>query len=32
MALNERNFSETYKITPPVSLMIPKKGAPLKDK
>ena len=32
LALNERNFSVTYKITPPVSLFIPKKGAPLKEK
>ena len=32
LALNEVNFSTTYKITPPVSLLIPRKGAPLKDK
>ncbi len=32
LALNERNFSETYKITPPVPLFITKKGAPLKDR
>ncbi len=32
LALNERNFSEAYKITPPVPLSIPRKGSPLKDK
>ena len=32
LALNERNFSQIHKITPPVSLFIPKKGAPLKGK
>jgi S-adenosylmethionine hydrolase len=32
LALNERNFSQTHKITPPVSLFIPKKGAPAKGK
>jgi S-adenosylmethionine hydrolase len=30
LALNERNFSVTYKITPPASLLIQKKGAPIK--
>lgn len=32
LALNERSFSATYKITPPVSLFIPKKGEPIKGK
>jgi S-adenosylmethionine hydrolase len=32
LALNERNFSIAYKITPPVPLFIPKKGAPIKGK
>ncbi len=32
LALNERSFSVAYKITPPVSLFIPKKGAPIKGK
>jgi S-adenosylmethionine hydrolase len=32
LALNERNFSVVYKITPPVPLFIPKKGAPIKGK
>ncbi len=32
LALNERNFSATYKITPPASLFIPKKGAPIKGR
>jgi hypothetical protein len=32
LALNERNFSATYKITPSATLFIPKKGSPLKDK
>jgi S-adenosylmethionine hydrolase len=32
LALNQRNFSQTHKITPPVSLFIPKRGAPLKGK
>jgi hypothetical protein len=32
LALNERNFSAVYKITPPVPLFIPKKGAPIKGK
>src|SRR5208282_2867442 len=32
LALNERNFSVAYKITPPVPLFIPKKGAPIKGK
>jgi S-adenosyl-L-methionine hydrolase (adenosine-forming) len=30
IALNERNFSQIHKITPPVPLAIPKKGAPMK--
>ena len=32
LALNERNFSQVHKITPPVTISIPKKGAPLKGK
>jgi S-adenosylmethionine hydrolase len=32
LALNQRNFSVVQKITPPVSLFIPKKGAPIKGK
>lgn len=32
LALNERNFSVVNKITPPVPLFIPKKGASLKGK
>ena len=32
LALNERSFSIVNKITPPVPLFIPKKGAPLKGK
>jgi len=32
LALNERNFSQVHKITPPVSLFVPKKGAPIKGK
>jgi S-adenosylmethionine hydrolase len=32
LALNERNFSQVHKITPPVSLFIPKKGAAIKAK
>jgi len=32
LALNERNFSQLHKITPPVSLSIPKKGAPIRGK
>ncbi len=32
LALNERNFSQVNKISPPVSLFIPKKGASLKGK
>jgi hypothetical protein len=32
LALNERSFSVAYKITPPVPLFIPKKGAPIKGK
>jgi hypothetical protein len=32
LALNEHNFSQAHKITPPVPLFIPKKGAPLKGK
>ena len=30
LAINERNFSQVHKIAPPVSLFIPKKGAPVK--
>ena len=32
LALNERNFSVAYKITPPVPLFIPRKGSPIKGK
>jgi S-adenosylmethionine hydrolase len=32
LALNERDLSAKYKITPPVSLFIPKKGQPIKGK
>ena len=32
LALNERDFSKTHNITPPVPVSIPKKGAPLKGK
>lgn len=32
LALNERNFSQIHKMTPPVSLFIPKKGAVLRGK
>jgi S-adenosylmethionine hydrolase len=32
MALNERNFSQVYKITPPVSLFIPRKGASIRGR
>jgi S-adenosylmethionine hydrolase len=32
LALNERNFSQVHKITPPVPLSIPKKGAPIRGK
>ena len=32
LAVNQRNFSVVYKITPPVPLFIPKKGAPIKGK
>lgn len=32
LALNQRNFSLVHKITPPVSLFIAKKGAPIKGK
>ena len=32
MALNEQNFSQVHKITPPVSIFIPKKGVPIKGK
>ena len=32
LALNQRNFSVVNKITPPASLFIPKKGAPIKGK
>jgi S-adenosylmethionine hydrolase len=32
LAVNQRNFSVTYKITPAVSLFIPRKGAPIRGK
>jgi S-adenosylmethionine hydrolase len=32
LALNQGNFSQAHKITPPASLFIPKKGAPSKGK
>jgi S-adenosylmethionine hydrolase len=32
MALNERNLSQVYKITPPVSLFIPRKGASIRGR
>lgn len=32
MALNQRNFSQVNKITPPGTISIPKKGVPLKGK
>jgi S-adenosylmethionine hydrolase len=32
LALNERDLSAKYKIIPPVSLFIPKKGTPIKEK
>lgn len=32
LALNERNFSQIHKITPPVALFIPEKGMPVKGK
>jgi S-adenosylmethionine hydrolase len=32
MALNQRNFSQVNKITPPGKIFIPKKGGPLKGK
>jgi S-adenosylmethionine hydrolase len=32
LALNQRNFSQVYKITPPVLVFIPKKGAPVKGR
>jgi len=31
LALNERNFSQVHKITPPVPLTIPKKNAPMRS-
>jgi S-adenosylmethionine hydrolase len=30
LALNQRNFSQVNKITPPGTLFIPRKGAPIK--
>jgi S-adenosylmethionine hydrolase len=30
LALNERNFSQVYKISPPGTISIPRKGAPIK--
>jgi S-adenosylmethionine hydrolase len=32
LALNQGNFSQVHKIAPPVSLFVPKKGAPAKGK
>jgi S-adenosylmethionine hydrolase len=32
LALNQANFSQVHKITPPVSVFIPKKGAPMQSK
>jgi S-adenosylmethionine hydrolase len=32
LAINQGNFSQVHKITPPVSLFIPKKGAPIKGR
>jgi len=32
LAVNQGNFSQLHKVTPPVSLFIPKKGAPVKSK
>jgi S-adenosylmethionine hydrolase len=32
IAINERNFSQVYKITPPGGIFIPRKGAPIKGK
>jgi S-adenosylmethionine hydrolase len=32
LAVNQRNFSQTHKITPPVSIFIPKKGASTRGK
>jgi S-adenosylmethionine hydrolase len=32
LAVNQGNFSEVHKITPPASLFIPKKGAPIKGR
>jgi S-adenosylmethionine hydrolase len=32
LAINQGNFSQAHKITPPVSIFIPKKGGPLKAK
>jgi S-adenosylmethionine hydrolase len=32
LAINQGNFSQVHKITPPVSLFIPKKGGPLRGK
>lgn len=32
LAVNQGNFSQVHKIAPPVSLVIPKKGVPLKGK
>ena len=32
LALNERDFSKTHNITPPVPVSIPRKGAPLRGK
>ena len=32
LALNQRNFSQVNKVTPPGSIFIPKKGVPFKGK
>jgi S-adenosylmethionine hydrolase len=32
LAVNERNFSQIYKTTPPAGVFIPRKGAPLKTR
>lgn len=32
LAVNERNFSQLYKVFPPAPIFIPRKGAPLKSK
>jgi S-adenosylmethionine hydrolase len=32
LALNQRNFSQVYKATPPLPLFIPKKALPAKSR